>query len=270
MCAAAAVSFIAVYRIGPPTNERSVDIVRWSLQLAAAAAIWASSEWSEATVAVLIALTVWYYVPWRWLGCADGGALRRWWQRRFPPARRLLTLDEYEEQTRETTRRELERMMEYAGSPAAKPWQTVARLKDPKRFAEFVERGVHVTEEEQFDHTQSLMEQSDDDGDESGSGSGSGAEMTDEAQEQRPVSRDVVDSRSAAERRRREQQRQQKRKRINGSVVMRTSTADDISDDDDDDNVNDNGGATSRGASGSGAPRREDIAQLVDISDDED
>lgn len=164
VCAAAAVSFVACYRIGPPTNERSVDIVRVSLQLAAAALVYASSEHSQAAVAALLALLAWCYVPWRRCGC---GWLLQAWRRRFPPRRRLLTVEEFEEQAREVTRIELARMMAFCGSPEARPWQTVSRLRDPKRFAEFVERGVHVTEEEQFDHTQSLMEDREGESDES-------------------------------------------------------------------------------------------------------
>lgn len=180
---AALVSFVACYRIGPPTNERSVDIVRWVLQAGGAALIWTSSEWTEMMVAVVLTLLWLCYVgaaPLRWLGRFRwiGGVsnLRiltnekdnfshhffcpsmQIWRWCFPPKRRLLTVEEFEEQARENTRCELEKMMQWCGSPAAKPWQQVSRLRDPKRFAEFIERGVHLTDEERFDHTQSLLE----------------------------------------------------------------------------------------------------------------
>lgn len=70
VAAAALVSFVACYRIGPPTNERSVDIVRWVLQAGAVALIWMASEWSELMVVVVLALAWWCYVgakPLRWL-----------------------------------------------------------------------------------------------------------------------------------------------------------------------------------------------------------
>lgn len=233
VCAAAAVSFVACYRIGPPTNERSVDIVRVSLQLAGAALVYASSEHTRAAVAAMLALAVWYYVPWR--RCGGCGWLAAAWRRRFPVQRRLLTVEEFEEQAREVTRVELQRMMAYCGSPEAKPWQTVSRLRDPKRFAEFVERGVHVTEEEQFDHTQSLMEDRE--------GEESDEETSDE---------EVATVRP-------------KQRRSNGSAA---ATAPEISDDEDDE-TDARRGAPSYGWRANVA-RSEPAPTLADISDDDE
>lgn len=189
ICGMGLISFIACYRIGPPTNPRSIDIVQWTLQVIAVALIFMSSQYPDVPLAIIIAMVGFYYFPRNWFGWVAAA-----WRRRFPPKLRLLTIEEYEAQGRETTRRELDKMMEYCSSPEAKPWRTVSRLKDPKRFiyiffvyiclisilgfsfAEFIDRGVHLTEEEVFDHEQTLINEScllnetTDDSDSSGSG----------------------------------------------------------------------------------------------------
>lgn len=128
ICGMGLISFIACYRIGPPTNPRSIDIVQWSLQSIAVAMIFMSSQYSDVPLAIIVGMVGFYYFPtkwFRWMGAA--------WRRRFPPKQRLLTIEEYEAQARETTRRELDKMMQFCSSPEAKPWRTVSRLKDPKR-----------------------------------------------------------------------------------------------------------------------------------------
>lgn len=123
------ISFVVCYRIGPPTNPRSIDIVQWTLQLIAVALIFMCSQDPEVPVAIVVAVVAFYYFPRTWFGWVAA-----WWRRRFPPALRLLTVDEYEAQARATTRRELDKMMQFCSSPEAKPWRTVSRLKDPKRY----------------------------------------------------------------------------------------------------------------------------------------
>lgn len=129
VCAMGLISFIVCYRIGPPTNPRSIDIVQWSLQAISVGLIFMSSQYSEVSLAIIVVVFCLYYFPWsrcQWLVVQ--------WRRRFPGKIRLLTVEEFEEQARENTRKELHKMMEFCSSPEAKPWQTVAALKNPKRF----------------------------------------------------------------------------------------------------------------------------------------
>lgn len=93
--------------------------------------------------------------------------------RRFPPKRKLLTLDEYAEQGVIETRKALEELKFFCSSPESKPWKTVSRLKNPKRykthhsqmlyasyillvnfirFASFVEGESHVHDDEVLLH----------------------------------------------------------------------------------------------------------------------
>lgn len=128
ICAMGMISFIVCYRIGPPTNPRSIDIVQWSLQSIAVALIFMSSQYSDVPLAIIAIMLAVYYFPLNWFGWVAAQ-----WRRRFPAKIRLLTIEEFEEQARENTRKELHKMMEFCNSPEAKPWQTVSRLKNPKR-----------------------------------------------------------------------------------------------------------------------------------------
>lgn len=68
------ISFIICYRLGPPKNERSKNLIKWSLQLAANIMIFYSSHYREASVAFVILLITWYYFP----GSIVGWLHRKW------------------------------------------------------------------------------------------------------------------------------------------------------------------------------------------------
>lgn len=59
------ISFVICYRMGPPKNERSKDLIKWSLQLAANIMIFYSSHFRESSVSIMILLICWYYFPTR-------------------------------------------------------------------------------------------------------------------------------------------------------------------------------------------------------------
>ncbi|VDM79063.1 unnamed protein product [Strongylus vulgaris] len=68
----------------------------------------------------------------------------------FPPKRRLLTMEEYQKEGQETTRRELERLRQYCRSPDADVWSITSKVRDPRRFARFIDgKEQHVLEEEE-------------------------------------------------------------------------------------------------------------------------
>lgn len=74
ICATGFISFILCYRVGPPTNRRSIDIIKWGLQLSANAIIYSSSEYKEVAIAVIILLFTSFYFPHSWLLVA-----KRYW-----------------------------------------------------------------------------------------------------------------------------------------------------------------------------------------------
>lgn len=56
-------SFVVCYRMGPPKNQRSKDLIKWSLQLAANIMIFYSSSYHEASVGIMIITIFAYYFP---------------------------------------------------------------------------------------------------------------------------------------------------------------------------------------------------------------
>lgn len=57
------ISFVVCYRLGPPKNQRSKDLIKWALQIVANILIFYSSSYREATVGVIIFAIVCYYFP---------------------------------------------------------------------------------------------------------------------------------------------------------------------------------------------------------------
>lgn len=183
------ISFVICYRMGPPKNERSKDLIKWSLQLAALGAVFFSSAYREATTGLCIALAICYYFP--------RGILfkvRSIYRRRFPPKQRFLTNEEYyEEGVRETTKA-LEELRSYCSSPQCKQWNTVLKLRDPSRFASFMEGSSHLMDDEilEYETSNAHLDISDDE-DDDGSDRGQG----DSEDEEIPLRQRVTPSREA-------------------------------------------------------------------------
>lgn len=57
------ISFIVCYRFGPPKNQRSKDLIMWSLQFIASIMIFYSSSYHEASACLLILTFCIYYFP---------------------------------------------------------------------------------------------------------------------------------------------------------------------------------------------------------------
>ncbi|KAM7347078.1 nuclear envelope integral membrane protein-like [Cochliomyia hominivorax] len=137
------VSFFFCYRWGPPTNKRSKNIIKWLLQLMSLIMIYFSSRYEEATAAIIIVTIILHYFP-RSLWY-KGRAL---WLRKFPPKRRFLTNEEYYEQGVRETTKALDELRKYASSPDCNQWRVMSKLRDPMRFAAFVEGASHLRDEE--------------------------------------------------------------------------------------------------------------------------
>lgn len=158
--AASVISFAVCYYRGPPTNKRSKDLIKWALQVLGLISIYFSSEFREATIGIIIGSVFVYFFP-----LEIFGGVRRYWQRKFPAARKLLTKDEFEDQGRVETEKALKELREYVKSPKCKDqWKLVKTLAQPTRFAQFVEGNQHVTLDETVAYENELnkMEFSDD------------------------------------------------------------------------------------------------------------
>lgn len=157
------VSFAVCYYKGPPKNNRIKDLLKWSLQLIGLVMIFFSSDFKEATIAIIVTSIALFYFPWNIFG-----GVRRYWLRKFPPKRKLLSKEEFEEQGRIETEKALKDLREYVKSPKCKDqWKIVMNLSQPTRFAGFVEGEQHVTLDEtvQYDNTLADDLSSDDDED---------------------------------------------------------------------------------------------------------
>uniref|UniRef100_A0A914V1A3 Nuclear envelope integral membrane protein 1 n=1 Tax=Plectus sambesii TaxID=2011161 RepID=A0A914V1A3_9BILA len=139
-------SFGVCYRLGPPTNKRSYDLVQWALQLVALGVIYGSCQIPQLSLSLIGALVfvALFSRPlvavWTWLR----KLIRRFW----PQSRRMLTEEEYEEEGRVETKRALNELRKFCRSPDANAWRITSRLRSPQRFAEFIEGAEHVDDEE--------------------------------------------------------------------------------------------------------------------------
>ncbi|XP_046963213.1 nuclear envelope integral membrane protein 1 [Vanessa cardui] len=141
------VSFVVCYRIGPPKNQRSKNLVMWTLQGVGVVVIIFSSQYQEASTAVTVITLGTKYFPKSILYHIQG-----YWRRRFPPKPRLLSSEEYYEQGARETQRALAELRRYCASPDCQQWSVMLRLHDAKRFASFVEGNSHLNDDEVIDY----------------------------------------------------------------------------------------------------------------------
>ncbi|XP_063360350.1 nuclear envelope integral membrane protein [Cydia amplana] len=141
------VSFLVCYRVGPPRNQRSKNLVMWTLQGIGVLMMFFSSDYQEASTAVVaVCLTIKYF-PQSVLNSIYG-----YWRRKFPPKPRLLTSEEYYEEGARETKQALESLRKYCSSPDCAQWRIMLKINDSKRFASFVEGDSHLSDEEILDY----------------------------------------------------------------------------------------------------------------------
>lgn len=151
------ISFVVCYQMGPPKNERSKDLIKWGLQLISLISIFYSSELNEATFGIIASSLFLYYFPLSWFGYFGFGGIIALWRRRFPSKRQLLSEEEYNEQGRIETEKALKELREYVSSPKCKQWRVVSQLREPSRFASFVEGDSHITQDETIYYENSMQ-----------------------------------------------------------------------------------------------------------------
>jgi hypothetical protein len=177
---AALISFAVLYRMAPPTNERTLNLIQWTVQLGGVACIFLSFPMREVGVAsVAITLLLYNFTGWcsivfaplflvyRVLACILGPLFApfaclfsplirclslldpRHWTR---PTRRFLTQQEYEEQGRVETKKSLEDLRKYCRHRDDGIWDKISNLHDSKRFASFLAGKAHISAQEQVDY----------------------------------------------------------------------------------------------------------------------
>jgi len=150
------ISFAVIYRMGPPSDHRTLNLITWSMQLVALCMIFLSSYHQTASLALIIAVVSWAAIPAK----LKSGVNTQIRKRFFKPKIKLLSEEEYNTQAHLETKKALAELKSFCKSPESKPWQTVSRLKDPKRFAEFIEGSPHLTEGEvmEYSHWESFTD----------------------------------------------------------------------------------------------------------------
>ncbi|XP_030380293.1 nuclear envelope integral membrane protein 1-like [Scaptodrosophila lebanonensis] len=149
-------SLLICYRIGPPRNPRSQNIVKWVLQASGAALVYFSNWHTRVTIAILVLTFMGDYVP-----LSGIFYLKKKYRRRFPPKRRLLSVDEYNQQSLDETTRSLAELREYVNSPNCQQWNLMRRLRNPMQFANFANGEPHLDEEEIEDYSRTIEEEFD-------------------------------------------------------------------------------------------------------------
>ncbi|KAL4002083.1 hypothetical protein ACH3XW_2005 [Acanthocheilonema viteae] len=145
------ISFAVCYRYGPPTDIRSHNLAQWTLQLIALILIYSSCQITDIAIGVIALLLLWSMLK-NWLINITSkfmSIFRMVWLFLFPKCQRLLTMEEYQQQGEEETRKALEELRRYCRSPEANVWKITSSVSDPKRLASFVDGACdHVREDE--------------------------------------------------------------------------------------------------------------------------
>ncbi|XP_076967219.1 nuclear envelope integral membrane protein 1 isoform X1 [Tamandua tetradactyla] len=146
-------SFAVCYKYGPLENERSINLLTWTLQLMGLCFMYSGIQIPHIALAIIvIALCTknldypihWLYITYR--------KMCKTTEKPVPP--RLLTEEEYRIQGEVETQKALDKLREFCCSPDCSAWKTVSRIQSPKRFADFVEGSCHLTPNEVSVHEQ--------------------------------------------------------------------------------------------------------------------
>ncbi|XP_056418488.1 LOW QUALITY PROTEIN: nuclear envelope integral membrane protein 1 [Hyla sarda] len=162
------ISFAVCYKYGPLENERSINLLNWTLQLLGLLLMYIGIQVRNvALVMIVVAFcTKQIEYPVRWAHSLYRIIAK---SREKPAPPRLLTEEEYRKQGEEETRKALENLREYCSSPDCEAWKVISRIQSPKRsecsrsmksltgkreeegrtwFADFVEGSSHLTPNE--------------------------------------------------------------------------------------------------------------------------
>ncbi|KAG8585670.1 hypothetical protein GDO81_005103 [Engystomops pustulosus] len=145
------ISFAVCYKYGPLENERSINLLNWTLQLLGLLLMYIGIQVRNVALAMIVVAfcTKQIEYPVRWAHCLYRILVKN---RRRPEPPRLLTEEEYRKQGEEETRKALEDLRQYCSSPDFQAWKVISRIQSPKRFADFVEGSSHLTSNEVSHH----------------------------------------------------------------------------------------------------------------------
>lgn len=154
-------SFAFVYRMGAPSDPRTLNLIQWTMQAVSLVCIVLSSYYQVASLSLALVLLGWSLFP-HSIKAKANTCIRKTF---FPRKVKLLTEEEFMAQGNAETARALAELRDFCRSPASKPWQTVTKLKSPCRFAEFIEGSPHLTTDEILDYSHWDAAETDDEDD---------------------------------------------------------------------------------------------------------
>ncbi|XP_072349827.1 nuclear envelope integral membrane protein 1 isoform X1 [Scyliorhinus torazame] len=147
------VSFAVCYKYGPLEEDRSVNLLNWTLQLLGLLLMYFGIQVQQVALAfIVVAFCIKNLeLPLRWTYSAYKKVFK---VRGKPKPRKLLTEDEYQREGEVETHKALEELQQFCSSPEFNAWKMVSRLSTPKRFADFVEGEDHLNPNEISVHEQ--------------------------------------------------------------------------------------------------------------------
>jgi len=149
------ISWAVLYRIGPPSHPRTLSLMQWAIQGVSLILMIMSSYNTRASIMATILILLIYALPksriWTWTA-----KLREYFRQSKPV---FLSEFELQHQTERETRLALEQLRRHCRENHREAWRIMSRLKNPGRFAEFVEGGRDVTEEEVEKHKKARSEE---------------------------------------------------------------------------------------------------------------
>ncbi|XP_053705895.1 nuclear envelope integral membrane protein 1 [Synchiropus splendidus] len=148
------ISFIICYRFGPLTDQKSINILSWTLQLIGLLLMFLGNQIHQVALSIIVAALLTKHLEYPVnAAVAASRKIRQavYWK---PEPRRLLTMAEYHEQGEVETQRALEELRSFCNSPDFDTWKAVSRLQSPKRFGDFVQGTSHLMPQEAAEHAQ--------------------------------------------------------------------------------------------------------------------
>ncbi|XP_032619211.1 nuclear envelope integral membrane protein 2 isoform X2 [Chelonoidis abingdonii] len=139
------ISFVVCYKHGPLTNERSITLLTWTLQLIAFVLIYFGvtiPQVAYAVIAIILCSKGLCYP----LGMVSfvGRKVKNFFKSK-KLVFQLLTEEEFREQGETETVKALEELRSFCRSPDFSSWLAVSKLESPKKFANFILGSPHVS-----------------------------------------------------------------------------------------------------------------------------
>ncbi|XP_073432955.1 LOW QUALITY PROTEIN: nuclear envelope integral membrane protein 1 [Dendrobates tinctorius] len=161
-------SFAVCYKYGPLENERSVNLLNWTLQIIGLLLMYIGIQVRYVALAMIVVAFCTKHIeyPLRWIHSLYKTIVK---SRSKPSPPRMLSEEEYRRQGEEETKKALEDLRVYCSSPDFQTWRMISRIQSPKRsehsrtmislngereeerrpwFADFVEGSSHLTSNE--------------------------------------------------------------------------------------------------------------------------